>query len=411
MYSSYRSRHLRARKSRNHYQLRKVSSVSDTKDPPHRFSIRHQIKQDHPSDRQAPRHRPSSPSSHLRSRSHSKKACKNDRKSISSSPALLPAIYKRRPLMTDLHNALKSHGQWDGLASLSPTSLKCLKFFPSLQLIQKFTSRPLIATPDRWILTTDASPWGWGATLEDISADPSLAFYTKGSFSAEEQQASSNYRETLALTLAIVSFKDILLLSKKPIHFRTDNSTALSYIRKMGGAIHHLEEAIDPLVRFLIRHRIPHSAEHLPGKENLTADALSRSRRRDHDYQFSHSFFKRIDCPAHTIDLFASRLNAQTHRFASWFPDPKATFRDTFSLNWSKERPFAFPPIPLIKKVLSHFHHLPSPASLTLVVPFWPKAIWWPSMLLHLSSPLIQVPSRMILSTLHQRNCLQKSTL
>ena len=91
MYSSYRSRHLLARKSRNHYQLRKVSSVSDTKDPPHRFSIRHQIKQDHPSDRQAPRHRPSSPSSHLRSRSHFKKACKNDRKTNQLVPSPPPS--------------------------------------------------------------------------------------------------------------------------------------------------------------------------------------------------------------------------------------------------------------------------------------------------------------------------------
>ena len=35
-----------------------------------------------------------------------------------------------------------------------------------------------------------------------------------------------------------------------------------------------------------------------------------------------------------TIDQFASRLNKQYPVYASWRPDPDATFVDAFSANW-----------------------------------------------------------------------------
>ena len=45
------------------------------------------------------------------------------------------------------------------------------------------------------------------------------------------------------------------------------------------------------------------------------------------------------------IDLFASFLNYQVENYTSWFPDPKASIIDAFSIDWTN-------------KIFKHFYHL-----------------------------------------------------
>lgn len=312
------------------------------------------------------------------------------------STAFLPAVYKRRALNEDLQKSLRSHSNWNGPVHLSATTIANLRFFASPTLMKKFNGRPLILSRPLWQLTTDAAPYGWGATL--LNVETNVTLFTKGQFSLQEQKQSSNWKETSALTFALMAFKDIILRSPGPIHFRTDNTTSLSYLRKMGGTIPSLQVAIDPLLRFLIRHRIPFTAMHLPGILNTEADRLSRSRRRDHDYHLDPSFFRSIEraTTPFTIDLFASRINAQKARFCSRLPDPKATYRDAFSTDWSREHCFAFPPIPLIPKVLSHLTANPHHTMMTLVVPIWPSSSWWPTLLQLSAKPPTPIPHRLI---------------
>ena len=52
------------------------------------------------------------------------------------------------------------------------------------------------------------------------------------------------------------------------------------------------------------------------------------------------------------FDLFASRLNKQLPRFASWRPDPEAEVTDVFSLDWTKVTGYAFPPFALLGRCL-----------------------------------------------------------
>jgi hypothetical protein len=42
------------------------------------------------------------------------------------------------------------------------------------------------------------------------------------------------------------------------------------------------------------------------------------------------------------MDLFASRLNCQISKFASWKPDPDAVVIDAFSFPWSNEYYYIF---------------------------------------------------------------------
>jgi hypothetical protein len=50
------------------------------------------------------------------------------------------------------------------------------------------------------------------------------------------------------------------------------------------------------------------------------------------------------------MDLFASRLNCPISKFASWKPDPDAVVIDAFSIPWSNEYYYIFPPFSLITR-------------------------------------------------------------
>ena len=53
------------------------------------------------------------------------------------------------------------------------------------------------------------------------------------------------------------------------------------------------------------------------------------------------------------IYLFASRLNAKLDQFVSWHPEPGALAIDAFSISWSNQKFYAFPPFSLLTRVLA----------------------------------------------------------
>ena len=53
------------------------------------------------------------------------------------------------------------------------------------------------------------------------------------------------------------------------------------------------------------------------------------------------------------IDLFASYLNFQVENYISWFPDPRASIIDAFSIDWTDKMFYAFPPFSLIGATLA----------------------------------------------------------
>ena len=54
-----------------------------------------------------------------------------------------------------------------------------------------------------------------------------------------------------------------------------------------------------------------------------------------------------------TLDLSATRLNNRIPNFVSPFQDPEAIATNAFLYNWDYQDLYAFPPLPLIKKVLN----------------------------------------------------------
>ena len=93
-------------------------------------------------------------------------------------------------------------------------------------------------------------------------------------------------------------------------------------------------------------------ATHIPGVVNTEADQASRLVINPYiELMINPSVFQRI---CHTfqakpqIDLFASGSNNRLQCYASWRPDPNASFVDAFTIDWTSfNRVYIFPPFSL----------------------------------------------------------------
>ena len=111
----------------------------------------------------------------------------------------------------------------------------------------------------------------------------------------------------------------------KHIRIKSDNTIAISYINNMGGifsdSCNHLSKAI---WYYCINRKVWLSAVHIPGKDNETADYMSRLQTENTEWRLLPVVFQRIlevfYCKAE-IDLFASCMNYQIGQYASWHPD------------------------------------------------------------------------------------------
>ena len=172
--------------------------------------------------------------------------------------------------------------------------------------------------------------------------------------SNREKRMHINCLELLAATLAIKCFaRDKTNIA---ILLKVDNTTAISYINKLGGTVSpQLNQLTRDLWLWCMDRNITLKAVHLAGKLNVTADEESRVMKDRSDWMLCPKIFKKINKemgPLH-VDLFASRLTTQLPCYVSWRPDPAAMTCDAFSLDWSLVKGYANPPWNLIGKVLS----------------------------------------------------------
>ena len=115
---------------------------------------------------------------------------------------------------------------------------------------------------------------------------------------------------------------------------------------------------------------------HRPGKLNEKADRLSWWKHDSSDLKLGPAVFDYTDRKwgLHTVDLFATRLNRQIHRFVSWKPDPKSVAIDGLRFSFIEENAWCFPPEVLISNLLAQI--VREQATITLVAPVWPSKPW-----------------------------------
>ena len=219
-------------------------------------------------------------------------------------------------------------------------------------------------------LFTDASNEGWGAHLGDHTA--------KGVWSNSESQLHINFLELKAVLLALKKFEQqcwgqIILIA-------TDNTTVVSYINKEGdmrsGSLCAL---LWRLLSWCNRRQIVLRARHIPGRLNVIADKLSRSKQViQTEWSLLQEVFDQLCARWHTpqVDLFATRYNHKLPKFVSPMPDPQAWRVDALNLNWENLDAYAFPPVSLLGKVVSKIIDQ-GVRKLVLIAPGWPNMPWF----------------------------------
>ena len=212
-------------------------------------------------------------------------------------------------------------------------------------------------------LTTDASDKGWGAHLGRHSAS--------GIWPPEVQSWHINAKEMKAVHLAIRALAHHLV--SKLIHLRTDNTTVMYQINKGGGTKSvRLLDVLGDIYRAVHRLNSVITASHIPGRQNIQADLLSRMTTNASEWTLHPRLFqilcKRWGHPS--IDLFASHTNHQMRPYVT-------IEQDAFSLRWQDQRLiYAFPPFALIQRFLVQLRSLPS-YQVILVAPLWRSRPWY----------------------------------
>jgi len=218
---------------------------------------------------------------------------------------------------------------------------------------------------------SDASLSGWGAVCNGIK--------TNGPWSDSESKRHINELELIAALNSLMCFTSESI--NCAVSLRIDNTTAVTYINKLGGTkSKRLCNIALKIAHWCETRNIEIQAFYLPGYLNVLADRESRRCQNAGDWKLTTEAFNLISREWDPkVDLFASAWNAQLPLFVSWLPQPGSWRTNAFSLDWKNLQGYAFPPMNLIQNCLSKI--IRDQASLILICPYWPSQSWFPILL------------------------------
>ena len=218
------------------------------------------------------------------------------------------------------------------------------------------------------VIFTDASLHGWGAHLGSESAS--------GIWPSAFRSSHINYLELEAIRLALVRFQH--LVCGRHVLVKSDNKTAIAYINKQGGTHSPALLGLTQVILLWCRDRgIRLRCAYIEGALNVRADKLSRRHQVTSTEWSLHphvveAMWSRWGTPQ--VDLFATRDNFKLPTFVSPMQDHLAWQTDALSISWCNLWAYAYPPTPLIPRVLRKVRE--EGAELILVAPWWPKRPW-----------------------------------
>jgi hypothetical protein len=157
---------------------------------------------------------------------------------------------------------------------------------------------------------------------------------------------------------------------------------ALAYIKKEGGLVNWQLLDLSEKILILAHQRcIRLFPVYIPSEENLQADAALKFESLP-DWHLSPSVFWRICAALGTsqINLFASKASSQTRRFFSWNTLDRPEAVDTLSQVWDFDLAYAFPHVPLLRRVAKKLES--SRGVFILVTPLWEAQSWFPYFLM-----------------------------
>ncbi|XP_028412214.1 uncharacterized protein LOC114535038 [Dendronephthya gigantea] len=284
--------------------------------------------------------------------------------------AVFPAPLHYQSLLRAKNVALRQSQSYEVMVSLNQAAQEELHWWKDH--LAAWNGKSLLKRKEDLTIETDASNLGWGAACSGM--------LTGGVWSQQERFQHINCLELMAGGFAVKSF----CKNKASIQVKLlmDNTTAITYINKMGGPSPVLASLVYEIWQWCLQKNIHLSAHHIPGVLNTSADQESRVDRDAADWKLNPIIFatlNRLWGPL-DIDLFATRLTNQLPRFVSWRPDPEAEATDAFSIDWSIVKGYAFPPFNLVGRCLSQVNSQ-KVHRLCLVTPVWETQPWYPVLL------------------------------
>ena len=284
---------------------------------------------------------------------------------IAFSPAFRYAEGYVKNLERDKIEALRE-ARGDFEATMTPSREGKDEILWWLQFVRNSGKPVRVSHPDV-VVFTDASNEGWGAHVGNNA--------TGGRWTEQEKEQHINVLELRAVLFGLQSLCD-----QKDTHVRvmSDNTTALAYIKHLGGVkSQECNKVAREIWKWAEDKNIWISGAHIPGVDNVLADHKSRNFQDNLEWGLSQKIFDKITkiFRQPTIDLFATRLNCKSERYVSWLPDPQAIAIDAFSIAWTNEFFYAFPPFSMIAKAIEKI--MDERAQGILIVPMWPTQPWW----------------------------------
>ena len=132
-------------------------------------------------------------------------------------------------------------------------------------------------------MTTDASTFGWGATLNSIR--------TGGALSYEE---SLEHINVLELTAVLFGLKSLIKQTNKHVSILCDNTTAVHTISNMGTSRSiPCDKLVKAIWQYVISRHLWVTATHLPGRFN-EADTESRRKASHLEGKLNEKIFTKV---------------------------------------------------------------------------------------------------------------------
>ena len=243
-------------------------------------------------------------------------------------------------------------------------------------------------------IQTDASLQGWGASMKDQMTD--------GRWTDDEKLGHINSLEMLAILYGLKSFENIL--KEHHIKILCDNTTAVSYINKMGGVrSNECNQIAQKIWTWCQERNIWLTCSHIAGKLNTRADQKSRKFNDHLEWCLNKNVFDKI-CRRlgyADIDLFATRLNCQIEKYCSWEADPNCQYVDAFTVDWGEfSLTYLFPPFSILNRCLRKMRE--DKAEGIMIAPLWPTQVWFTDLMsMVIDAPVIIKPSKSLLKLPH----------
>lgn len=237
------------------------------------------------------------------------------------------------------------------------------------------------------MITSDASPIGWGAECGGLTC--------KGNWTPPLSEKHINVLELWAAFYGLRTFAN---KENIYVHLRVDSSNAMAYINRFGGCRSPEQHKVaKELWQWCEARNILIRATYINTKDNFVADALSPQEHDSSDFMLNKDYYGRIcakfGCPQ--VDLFASHQTTQCEIFYSWRPDPYSIGIDAFNYLW-KDFFYALPPFSLIGRVINKI--IVEKCRGILVVPDWPSQPWFPLFKRHAVSDILRLgPNKKLL--------------